>query len=113
MVRYRSRAAWDMEPRSASHCRWRPRVLPATQSRWDEMSDQSLNPTPDPLATPSADALERALPPEPAKLKIYLGAAPGVGKTYQMLEDAHLMRKQGIDVIIGFVEPHGRAETAA
>jgi two-component system, OmpR family, sensor histidine kinase KdpD len=77
------------------------------------MSDQSLNPTPDPLATPSADALERALPPEPAKLKIYLGAAPGVGKTYQMLEDAHLMRKQGIDVIIGFVEPHGRAETAA
>ncbi|HEX6772114.1 MAG TPA: universal stress protein [Acidobacteriaceae bacterium] len=75
------------------------------------MSDQSLNPTPDPLAIPAADALERALPPEPAKLKIYLGAAPGVGKTYQMLEDAHLMRKRGIDVVIGFVEPHGRAET--
>ncbi len=77
------------------------------------MSDQPLNPAPDPLATPAADALERALPPEPAKLKIYLGAAPGVGKTYQMLEDAHLMRKQGIDVVIGFVEPHGRAETTA
>ena len=53
------------------------------------------------------------LPAEPAKLKIYLGAAPGVGKTYQMLEDAHLMRKQGIDVVIGFVEPHKRADTEA
>jgi two-component system sensor histidine kinase KdpD len=38
------------------------------------------------------DLQNRVLPPEPAKLKIYLGAAPGVGKTYQMLEDAHLMR---------------------
>jgi two-component system sensor histidine kinase KdpD len=59
------------------------------------------------------DLSDRALPPEPAKLKIYLGAAPGVGKTYQMLEDAHLMRKQGIDVVIGFVEPHKRADTEA
>jgi two-component system sensor histidine kinase KdpD len=59
------------------------------------------------------DLSARALPPEPANLKIYLGAAPGVGKTYQMLEDAHLMRKQGIDVVIGFVEPHKRADTEA
>jgi two-component system sensor histidine kinase KdpD len=59
------------------------------------------------------DATQHALPPEPAKLRIYLGAAPGVGKTYQMLEDAHLMRKQGIDVVIGFVEPHKRADTEA
>jgi two-component system, OmpR family, sensor histidine kinase KdpD len=50
---------------------------------------------------------------EPAHLRVYLGAAPGVGKTYQMLEDAHLMRKQGIDVVIGLIEPHGRAETQA
>ena len=52
-------------------------------------------------------------PPEPAKLRIYIGAAPGVGKTYRMLEHAHQLRKQGVDVVIGLVETHGRAETAA
>jgi two-component system sensor histidine kinase KdpD len=50
--------------------------------------------------------------PEPARLRIYIGAAPGVGKTYRMLEDAHQLRKQGVDVIIGLIETHGRAETA-
>ena len=49
---------------------------------------------------------------EPAKLRIYLGAAPGVGKTYHMLNDALLKRKQGIDVVVGLVETHGRKETA-
>src|SRR5271155_3469270 len=51
--------------------------------------------------------------PEQAKLRIYIGAAPGVGKTFQMLETAHLMRAQGIDVVIGLIETHGRADTAA
>jgi len=51
--------------------------------------------------------------PEPAKLRVYLGAAPGVGKTFHMLDDAHLMRnQQGIDVVVGLVETHGRKETA-
>lgn len=50
---------------------------------------------------------------EPGRLRVYLGAAPGVGKTYRMLEDAHLMKRQGIDIVIGLVEPHGRADTAA
>jgi two-component system sensor histidine kinase KdpD len=50
---------------------------------------------------------------EPGRLRIYLGAAPGVGKTYRMLEDAHHMRGQGVDIAIGLVEPHGRADTAA
>jgi len=51
---------------------------------------------------------------EPAKLRIYLGAAPGVGKTYDMLNDAHRMKHQlGVDVVIGLVESHGRAETEA
>ena len=49
--------------------------------------------------------------PELAKLRVYIGAAPGVGKTYQMLEDAHLMKKQGIDVVIGLIEAHGRKDT--
>jgi two-component system sensor histidine kinase KdpD len=51
--------------------------------------------------------------PEPGRLRVYLGAAPGVGKTYRMLEDAHLMRRQGADIVIGLIEPHGRADTAA
>jgi two-component system sensor histidine kinase KdpD len=52
--------------------------------------------------------------PEPAKLRIYLGAAPGVGKTYDMINDAHRMKHQlGVDVVIGLVESHGRAETVA
>ncbi len=48
---------------------------------------------------------------EPAKLRVYIGAAPGVGKTYHMLNDAHLKRKQGVDIVIGLVEAHGRKET--
>jgi two-component system sensor histidine kinase KdpD len=57
--------------------------------------------------TPLRDA------PEPGRLRVYLGAAPGVGKTYRMLEDAHLMRRQGIDIVIGLIEAHSRADTAA
>jgi two-component system sensor histidine kinase KdpD len=51
---------------------------------------------------------------EPARLRIYIGAAPGVGKTYDMLNDAHLMlHQQNVDVVIGLVETHGREETEA
>jgi two-component system sensor histidine kinase KdpD len=51
---------------------------------------------------------------EPARLRIYIGAAPGVGKTYHMLNDAHLMlHQQNVDVVIGLVETHGRADTQA
>jgi two-component system, OmpR family, sensor histidine kinase KdpD len=46
-----------------------------------------------------------------AKLRVYIGAAAGVGKTFQMLEDAHQLKEQGIDVVIGAVETHGRIET--
>jgi two-component system sensor histidine kinase KdpD len=47
------------------------------------------------------------------RLKIYLGFAPGVGKTYEMLQEGHRLKKQGVDVVVGIVETHGRAETAA
>jgi two-component system, OmpR family, sensor histidine kinase KdpD len=51
---------------------------------------------------------------EPARLRVYIGAAPGVGKTYDMLNDAYRMKhQQGMDVVIGLVESHGREETAA
>lgn len=46
------------------------------------------------------------------RLKIYLGYGPGVGKTYQMLIEAHRLQADGIDVVVGIVETHGRAETA-
>src|ERR1019366_246972 len=51
---------------------------------------------------------------EEAKLRVYLGAAPGVGKTYHMLNDAFVMKhQQGIDVVIGLIEAHGRKDTLA
>jgi two-component system sensor histidine kinase KdpD len=57
--------------------------------------------------------LARAKEEGRARLRVYIGAAPGVGKSFRMLEDAHELRRQGIDVVIGFIEPHGRAETLA
>src|SRR5262249_9537995 len=47
------------------------------------------------------------------RLKVFLGYAAGVGKTYQMLAEAHDLVRQGIDVVIGYFEPHGRLETIA
>lgn len=49
---------------------------------------------------------------ERASLRVYIGAAPGVGKTYQMLEDAHHLKRQGVDIVIALVETHRRADTA-
>ena len=49
----------------------------------------------------------------PGALKIYLGYAAGVGKTYQMLDDAQKLKSEGRDVVIGYFEPHGRADTIA
>ena len=51
--------------------------------------------------------------PNRGKLKIFLGYAAGVGKTYAMLEAAHQRKIQGIDVVVGYVETHKRAETEA
>jgi two-component system sensor histidine kinase KdpD len=50
---------------------------------------------------------------ERARLRVYIGAAPGVGKTFQMLEEAHLLKRQGVDICVAVVETHGREETAA
>ena len=47
------------------------------------------------------------------KLKIFVGAAPGVGKTYEMLTAARAKKDEGVDVVIGVVETHGRKETEA
>ncbi len=51
-------------------------------------------------------------PARRGKHKIFIGMAPGVGKTYKMLEEAHQLKQEGIDVVIGILETHGRKETA-
>src|SRR5205085_8574244 len=70
------------------------------------MSDGNHRPTPETL-------LAKLTEGERARLRVYIGAAPGVGKTYQMLEDAHALKRQGVDIVIGVIEAHGRAETSA
>ncbi len=65
---------------------------------------------------PDPDALLKEVEKEDVqkgRLKIFLGYAPGVGKTYAMLNDAHVLKKRGIDVVVGIVETHKRAETEA
>ena len=66
----------------------------------------NLKPTPDDFLT----IIRRQ---QLGKLKIYLGPSPGVGKTYQMLVEGNRLRRQGVDVVIGYVEPHDRPETTA
>ena len=68
----------------------------------------------DPDQRPSPEALLEAAGRESrGRLKVFLGAAPGVGKTYEMLLAAQARRREGADVVVGVVETHGRAETRA
>src|SRR5215510_14185685 len=76
------------------------------------MADQRRNPQ----QRPSPEALLEAARREEGrvgKLRIFVGAAPGVGKTYEMLQSARARTKDGYDVIVGVVETHGRRETEA
>ncbi len=59
------------------------------------------------------DFLELVERSKRGRLKLYIGFAAGVGKTWRMLEEAHALRRRGIDVVVAFIETHGRAETAA
>jgi two-component system sensor histidine kinase KdpD len=68
---------------------------------------------PDAPQSAAESVLARSQAEGRARLRLYIGAAPGVGKTYRMLEDAHELKRQSLDVVIGFIEPHGRAETIA
>lgn len=68
------------------------------------------------MARPNPDELLAKAQAEEARqkrgqLKIFIGAAAGVGKTYAMLEQARMLRKSGADVVIGYIEPHGRPDT--
>src|SRR5215475_348904 len=74
------------------------------------MADQQRDHRPSPEALLEAAKREES---RLGKLRIFVGAAPGVGKTYTMLETARARRKDGYDVIVGIVETHGRKETEA
>jgi two-component system sensor histidine kinase KdpD len=66
------------------------------------------------IARPSADQLlERLKRESRARLRVYIGAAPGVGKTYRMLKDAVALKTGGADIVVGLVETYGRADTDA
>jgi len=76
------------------------------------MADQRHNPE----RRPSPEALLEAAKREEGhvgRLRIFVGAAPGVGKTYEMLQNARARKKDGYDIVIGVVETHGRKETEA
>ncbi len=63
-----------------------------------------------------SESSHTAVPPKPGKrgkLKIFLGYAAGVGKTYQMLVEAHELKARGIDIVVGYFEPHARKDTIA
>lgn len=70
------------------------------------MTEEPSRPDPDRL-------LEQTTPRTRGRLKIFFGACAGVGKTYAMLQEAQRLRSQGLDILVGVVETHGRAETAA
>jgi two-component system, OmpR family, sensor histidine kinase KdpD len=59
------------------------------------------------------DFLELVERAKRGRLKVYIGSAAGVGKTYQMLEEAHALNKRGVDVVLAFIETHDRLDTAA
>ncbi|HEY8926771.1 MAG TPA: universal stress protein [Polyangia bacterium] len=67
-------------------------------------------PTTKPTAEDFLELVERG---KRGRLKLYIGFAAGVGKTYRMLEEAHALRRRGVDIVVGFVETHGRTETEA
>ncbi|HEY3449248.1 MAG TPA: universal stress protein [Myxococcales bacterium] len=62
--------------------------------------------------TRAGDFLELVQRAKRGKLRLYIGFAAGVGKTYRMLEEAHVLKDRGTDVVLALVEPHGREETA-
>src|ERR1700757_5132730 len=61
----------------------------------------------------SAESVRDSQPKRRAQLRVFLGYAAGVGKTYRMLEEAQQLKKQGLDMAVGYFEPHGRKDTIA
>src|SRR5947209_2875316 len=79
-----------------------PELTPMTDSR----HRPDRRPSPEALLDAARREEKRA-----GRLRIFVGAAPGVGKTYEMLQSARALKKDGYDIVIGIVETHGRKET--
>jgi two-component system, OmpR family, sensor histidine kinase KdpD len=74
----------------------------------DQRRDSDQRPSPEALLEAARQEERRS-----GRLKIFVGAAPGVGKTYEMLQQARARKRDGYDVVVGVVETHGRSETQA
>src|SRR6267378_8381587 len=74
----------------------------------DQRRDSDQRPSPEALLETARREEHRS-----GRLKIFVGAAPGVGKTYEMLQQARARKRDGYDIIVGVVETHGRKETEA
>src|SRR5260370_13289935 len=74
----------------------------------DQRRDSDQRPSPEALLEAARREEHRS-----GRLKIFVGAAPGVGKTYEMLQQARARKRDGYDIIVGAVETHGRKETQA
>ena len=79
---------------------------PESHTSWERRFTQSRTPG-------SSDFLALMRQRERGRLKVYIGSAAGTGKTYRMLQEAHDLHRRGVDVVVGFVETHKRAETEA
>jgi two-component system, OmpR family, sensor histidine kinase KdpD len=93
-------------PSSRTHKEFIKTIHPLLTARYDESVPEPTRPT-------GEQALAKLQTAERARLRIYIGAAPGVGKTYSMIEDAHAFRRDGVDLVVGFIETHGRTDTEA
>jgi two-component system, OmpR family, sensor histidine kinase KdpD len=103
-------------PSSVAECKSTARRSPVSLARAAGLTLATIDAQS--MSTPSnrpraEDFLELVQQSKRGRLKLYIGFAAGVGKTYRMLEEAHALKQRGVDVVIAFVETHGRAETAA
>src|SRR6266516_2774377 len=96
----------ELKGSAKSHKEFVKRRARADGARYDEAVSERSRPT-------GEQMLAKLQTEQRARLRIYIGAAAGVGKTYSMIEDLHAFRRDGVDAVIGFVETHGRAETEA
>ncbi len=94
--------------------RWAARSQITGRAQTDTMNNEPRRPDPDELLARINDQNDTLYHADArGDLRLYLGAAPGVGKTYAMLAEAHRLKAQGTDVVVGFVETHARPQTDA
>ncbi|HZR99925.1 MAG TPA: hypothetical protein VFE37_14530, partial [Chloroflexota bacterium] len=82
----------------------------------EKQAPPAETPAPEPLRPAAVEALRKLQadePPKRGRLRIYLGMAPGVGKTFAMLNEGRRRKARGTDVVVGFVETYNRPNTAA